>query len=176
MTLVAGTGVVVGVVVAVLVLVAITATVLVTRARRLDRLHRRTDAAGAALVAALDRRAAVVRVVTATAGPAALSEPDRRALREATRAAEVAGAGEDREAAENDLVRRLRPLDGSALPDDLAAELADAHERVAVARRVHNDAVRDTRALRSRRMVRYLRLAGTAPAPRFFEILEPDRR
>jgi hypothetical protein len=44
---------------------------------------------------------------------------------------------------------------------------------VVIARRVYNDAVRDTLALRSRRMVRWLRLAGTAAAPRYFEIAEP---
>ena len=36
-----------------------------------------------------------------------------------------------------------------------------------IARRVYNDAVRDTLALRSHRMVRWLRLAGTAPLPRY---------
>jgi 8-oxo-dGTP pyrophosphatase MutT (NUDIX family) len=37
---------------------------------------------------------------------------------------------------------------------------------------VHNDAVRDILALRSRRFVRWLRLAGNAPAPAFFEITD----
>ena len=41
-----------------------------------------------------------------------------------------------------------------------------------LARRVHNDAVRDTLALRSRRLVRWFRLAGTAPAPEYFEITD----
>ena len=45
-----------------------------------------------------------------------------------------------------------------------------------LARRVHNDAVRDTLDLRSRRLVRWLRLAGTAPAPAYFEIADPPRR
>jgi hypothetical protein len=44
---------------------------------------------------------------------------------------------------------------------------------VMIARRVYNDAVRDTLALRSHRMVRWLRLAGTAALPRYFEIAEP---
>lgn len=164
---------VVAVVVLVLLVAVATAAVLVARARRLDRLHVRTDAAAAGLVAALDRRAAVVRAVAATAGPVALGDPERRALRGAAQAAEAAGAGPGREPAENDLAHRLGPLDTAALPAELAAELADAHTRVAVARRVHNDAVRDTRALRGRRMVRYLHLAGTAPVPRYFEIAEP---
>jgi 8-oxo-dGTP pyrophosphatase MutT (NUDIX family) len=175
----AGGVLVVLVAVVVLLLVAVTAGVLVARARRLDRLHVRTDAAAAGLAAVLDRRAAVVRAIAATAGPVALDDADRRALRTAARAVGAtrsAGDGvldAEREAAENDLTRVLARLDTAALPADLAAELADAHARVSVARRVHNDAVRDTRALRGRRMVRLLHLAGSAPMPRYFEIAEP---
>jgi len=44
---------------------------------------------------------------------------------------------------------------------------------LALARRVHNDAVRDTLGLRSRRLVRRLHLAGRAPLPRYFEIADP---
>ncbi|MFC5139224.1 NUDIX hydrolase [Actinomycetospora rhizophila] len=180
MTLLGPTGVLVVIVAtAVLLLVIVTGAVLIARARRLDRLHVRTDAAAAGLAAVLDRRAAVVRAIAATAGPVALADADRRALRAAARAAtatRAAGEGDldaEREAAENDLTRALGALDTAALPADLAAELADAHARVSVARRIHNDAVRDTRALRGRRMVRWLRLAGTAPVPRYFEIAEP---
>ena len=54
------------------------------------------------------------------------------------------------------------------------AELADAEQLRPVARRVHNDAVRDTLDLRSRRLVRWLRLAGTAPVPAYFEIADPQ--
>jgi 8-oxo-dGTP pyrophosphatase MutT (NUDIX family) len=43
-----------------------------------------------------------------------------------------------------------------------------------LARRVHNDAVRDTLTLRSRRLVRWLRLAGTAPHPAYFEIVDVE--
>ncbi len=57
----------------------------------------------------------------------------------------------------------------------LVAELADAEARVLLARRFHNDAVRDTLALRERRAVRMLRLGGTAALPTYFEIVEsPD--
>ncbi len=157
--------------VVVLVAVVVTAVVLVARARRLDRLHRRVDAARAALLGVLDRRAAVVRTIVAAPSAIVLAS-ERRALRAGARAAEQAGTDEDREVAENDLARLLAALDVSALPVDVAAELADADARVVVARRVHNDAVRDTRALRGRRMVRVLRLAGSAPFPRYFEIAE----
>jgi 8-oxo-dGTP pyrophosphatase MutT (NUDIX family) len=161
------------VVAVVVVVLVVLAAVMIGRARRLDRLHVRVDAAYLGLVAALDRRAAVVRAVAATAPPSSLSPTDRRALRAAARAVEGARAAEAREAAENDLVVRRAPLEDAPLPPDLSAELADADARVVVARRVHNDAVRDTRALRGRRMVRVLHLAGTAPWPRYFEIAEP---
>ncbi len=54
----------------------------------------------------------------------------------------------------------------------MVAELADAEARVLIARRFHNDAVRDTLALRTRRPVRWLHLGGTAPLPTYFEIAE----
>jgi 8-oxo-dGTP pyrophosphatase MutT (NUDIX family) len=43
---------------------------------------------------------------------------------------------------------------------------------VLLARRFHNDAVRDTLALRERPAVRWLRLGGTAALPTYFEIME----
>ena len=45
-----------------------------------------------------------------------------------------------------------------------------------LARRFHNDAARDTLALRERRPVRWLRLGGTAPLPTYFEIAERASR
>jgi hypothetical protein len=42
--------------------------------------------------------------------------------------------------------------------------------RVAIARRFYNDAVRDTRTLRGRRMPRILHLAGHREMPRYFDI------
>ena len=82
-----------------------------------------------------------------------------------------------REAAENELSWALRA--------DFADDGADARPAAdgrrspsaaragwSLARRFYNDAVRDTRALRRRRMPRLLRLAGTAPLPRVLR----DRR
>ncbi len=65
-------------------------------------------------------------------------------------------------------------MDRAGLAAPLAGELSDAEERVVLARRVYNDAVRDTLALRHRRTVRWFRLAGTATRPDYFEIAEPD--
>lgn len=140
-------------------------------ANRLDRLHVRYDLSWQALDGALARRAVVARAVAvdayagAPAGKrlAALADTAERAPRPA------------REAAENDLSAALAAVDPAGLPVPLVAELADAEARVLLARRFHNDAVRDTLALRERRAVRVLRLGGTAALPTYFEIVErPD--
>lgn len=138
---------------------------LVATANRLDRLHVRTDAGWAALDAALARRAVVARAVAAAAGP------DDVLLAVAERA--EAAPRPEREAEENELTSILAAFDRSVLPQVLRDELTDAEHRVVIARRVHNDAVRDTLALRRRRKVRYFKLAGTAPHPEYFEIVEP---
>ncbi|SEP52460.1 NUDIX hydrolase [Amycolatopsis saalfeldensis] len=140
---------------------------LVATANRLDRLHVRTDAGWAALDAALARRAVVARAA------AALLDGDGTGLHAAAERAEGA-ARADREAEENELTLVLARVDRSRLPAVLAEELTDAEHRVVIARRVHNDAVRDTLALRRRRKVRYFKLAGTAPLPEYFEFAEPD--
>jgi 8-oxo-dGTP pyrophosphatase MutT (NUDIX family) len=80
----------------------------------------------------------------------------------------------EREEAENALSLELAAVDRGKLPLALAAELLDAEQRVVIARRVHNDAVRDTLGQRRRRLVRWLKLAGTAPQPEYFEIVEPS--
>ena len=139
---------------------------LVATANRLDRLHVRTDAGWAALEAALARRAVVARAVAAVLH-------DGADLHAAAARAEAA-ARPDREAAENELTLVLARVDRSQLPVVLSEELTDAEHRVVIARRVHNDAVRDTLALRRRRKVRYFKLAGTAPLPEYFEFAEPD--
>lgn len=144
--------------------VVLTALYVTWTASRLDRLHARVDAAWAALDAQLVRRASAARAVAA-----ALPAEERAALAAAARAALEAGE-EGREARENDLSGALR----AAVPllpagADLA-ELGTASTRVGLARAFHNDAVRDTRAVRLRRMPRALRLAGHRALPQYFEI------
>jgi hypothetical protein len=141
-------------------------------AGRIDRSHARTAAAQAALDAHLVRRAAA-------AAEAADPLGDSR-LRWAARVALDADPDE-REAAENDLTRMLRPLltaspemsPPGAIPPAVTTELAGANRRVALARQVHNDLVRDALALRRRRVVRVLRLARKHPMPRYFDIDDP---
>jgi hypothetical protein len=142
------------------------------RVHRLHRLHIRTDAAAAGLRSALERRAAAALAVAADAGT---PRTQAEALRSAVARAGDAGALDgDRESAENLLGRALAAVDRGDLPPAVLEELVDAEQLVILARRVHNDAVRDTRALRSRRLVRWLHLAGTAPMPAYFEIADAD--
>lgn len=137
-------------------------------ANRLNRLHVRCDLSWQALDGALARRAVVARTVAieaygdAVVGRrlAALADVAERASRDV------------RETAENALSAELAMVDAASLPPAMVAELADAEARVLLARRFHNDAVRDTVALRERPLVRALHLGGTAPMPTYFEIVE----
>jgi hypothetical protein len=166
------------------------------RVRRLHRLHIRVDAARAGLEAALARRAAaaaaagvVVPVVPASWRPSAQAAKAGTPWAPGAGPPRAAGAGPPRpqepsdtstpgprvdpEAAANALGRALARLDRATLPADVSADLTDAEQLLVLARRVHNDAVRDTLGLRSHRLVRWLRLAGTAPMPAYFEIADP---
>lgn len=160
---------VVAVVVAILLSMWITFTL-----TRLDRLHARVDAARAALDAQLVRRAAaLLHVVEA---PETSLEPAERArLQSIALAATTPDGPERREAVENAVGRAVTRLAGGSgletgIGVEAAAELREAAARVQVARRFYNDAVRDTRTLRARRMPRLLHLAGRVELPQFFDI------
>ncbi|WP_224390159.1 NUDIX hydrolase [Pseudonocardia sp. ICBG1293] len=152
----------------------------VTRVRRLHRLHVRVDAARAGLATALDTRARAALAVADALGPAAPPDLRRAALvaralhAPAPDGRDPAGARAAREAAENALTRQLAAVARGVGDTATDGDLADAEALVVLARRVHNDAVRDTRALRSRWLVRTLRLHGTAPEPVYFEIADPE--
>jgi ADP-ribose pyrophosphatase YjhB (NUDIX family) len=119
------------------------------------------------LEGALSRRIAVSRTAAAT-GAFSSNAADRvRTLTRIADGTERAG----RAYAENDLSKVLAELPPSGRPD-LAVELADAAERIALARRFYNDAVRDTRALRAIWFTRLFRLAGHAALPDYFEIAD----
>jgi 8-oxo-dGTP pyrophosphatase MutT (NUDIX family) len=138
------------------------------RANRLDRLHVRYDLSWHALDSALARRAVVARAVAIDAYGGA---PEGRRLAALADTAERAPR-QARETAENELSAALAMVDPASLPAALIAELADSEARVLLARRFHNDAVRDTLVLADRRMVRAFRLGGRAPLPTYFEIAE----
>ncbi len=139
------------------------------RANRLDRLNVRYDLSWQALDGALARRAVVARAVAIDAYGG--GSPEGRRLAALADAAERAPR-QLREASENELSAALAMVDPTSLPTGLVAELADAEARVMLARRFHNDAVRDTLVLAERRMVRLFRLGGRAPLPSYFEIVE----
>ena len=136
-------------------------------AKRLDRLHARVDAATAALDGQLRQRATAA-LAYAEAGPQSGRGAPSRELADAAQAAlGVPGLGHDREAVESALSRLLPAADDTNEP------LMDATTRAGFARTFHNDAVRDALVVRRRRIVRWFRLAGTAPLPSFFEMDEP---
>jgi 8-oxo-dGTP pyrophosphatase MutT (NUDIX family) len=158
-------------VVAVAVLAILGAWALQT-ANRLDRLHVRYDLSWQALDSALARRSVVARAVATH-----VLAHHEVTVAQAHRLAGLADAAErasrtTRETAENDLSTALATVDVRTLPSALVFELADAEARVLLARRFHNDAVRDILALRERPAVRMLRLGGHAPMPTYFEIAE----
>lgn len=170
--------------VAVVVLVVAVATYLTWLAARVDRLHGRARTAGQALDAHLVRRAAAAAVLAEerllpdlyAAARAALDAGAAHEVHRNTRAPHqehtwLALSGE-REAAENDLTRLLR---GLALPadDPALAPLIAASRRVALARQVHTDLVRDARALRGRPVVRLIGLARRHPPPAYFDVDDP---
>ena len=137
---------------------------------RLRRLAARVDRAWTALDVQLQRRAGLAEELART-HPAALGE--RRAARLAAAASEDrAPLAGDRELAENALGRELRELPAGlpGVPTALATDLRGTATRLGLARRFYNDAVRDTRALRRRRLSWLLRLHARRPLPRFFDI------
>ncbi len=152
---------------AVLVLLAGWTSWVLTRLRRLEA---RVARAWAALDAQLQRRAGLAEEL-ARRYPAAVGE--ERAHYLAAFAADARRPRDgDRETAENVLGRELRelPADLPGVPPALQTDLAGTGTRVLLARRFYNDAVRDTRELRGRRLPRLLRLHGRRPLPRYFDI------
>jgi hypothetical protein len=153
------------------VLVAILLTTWVTfTLTRLDRLHARVDAAQAALDAQLVRRAAALLHLAEMPG-SGIATDTALDLAVVARHALVVNL-DDRQAVENRVGRSIAGLaqQRSTLPTEAAGELSEAATRVLIARRFYNDAVRDTRTLRSRRMPRLLHLAGNRELPQFFDI------
>jgi hypothetical protein len=140
-------------------------------ASRLDRLHARVDAAAAALDAQLRARAdAAARCGTECQLPRHVAADLENA---AAATVGVSGLGHDREEVENALSRALTDIDHAVAGSPAGFTLADAATRASFSRRFHNDAVRDVLVVRRRRVVRYLRLAGRAPLPSYFEMVEP---
>lgn len=137
---------------------------------RLRRLETRVTRAWASLDTQLQRRAGLAEEL-ARDFPAAVGE-ERAAYLAAFAADARAPVDGDRELAENVLGRELRelPPELPGVPTALRTDLSGTGTRVGLARRFYNDAVRDTRALRRRRLPRLLRLHASRPLPRYFDI------
>jgi hypothetical protein len=137
---------------------------------RLRRLVQRVDRAWASFDAQLRRRAGLAEELSRN-HPAALGADTAERLAAAAAGARASAAG-DRELAENALGRELRelPEDLPGVPNALRTDLSGTMTRVALARRFYNDAVRDTRELRGRRVPRWLGLHRSHPLPRYFDI------
>ncbi|ALC06070.1 hypothetical protein CDES_08325 [Corynebacterium deserti GIMN1.010] len=144
-----------------LLAIAITAMLLWAyfTAQRLNRLHIRTDSARQALQAALDRRAVLVGALL----PKAI-EPSKRAEAITLEYSKFS----QRARAEREISEII--LQQQSLPEPII----DAATRVELAHRFYNEAVSDTRNLRTRLLVRTFRLGGTAPLPEYFELLDTD--
>jgi hypothetical protein len=136
---------------------------------RLSRLEVRVAHAWTTLDVQLQRRAGLAEEL-ARQYPAAVGV-DRAGYLAAFAADARAPGDGDRELAENLLGRELRELgDLDGVPQALRNDLDGTATRVSLARRFYNDAVRDTAALRRRRLSRLLRLHGARPLPRYFDI------
>ncbi|MFI6330413.1 hypothetical protein ACIBBG_19180 [Micromonospora chersina] len=147
---------------AVLVLGLVSAYLIWT-AGRVERLQARAESAARALDAHLLRRAAAAAVLA-----------EQRYGVELYAAARIAldAVPEEREAAENDLTRQLRTVELD--PDDPACEaVIAASRRLALARQVHTDLVRDARSARGRPLVRLFRMGRGREWPRYFDVDDP---
>lgn len=159
--------------VAIAAILAVVALYCYYTARRLDRLHRRMDAAAAALDAQLRRRSAAA---ASLARSGELPAADGNALAAVVEEAMArSGLSHDREVVENALSRVLadvaaRHADLFLAPSPVAIDVHDEALRATIARRFYNDTVRDALVVRDKRAIRWLGLAGRAAHPTYFEM------
>ncbi|MFI5838964.1 hypothetical protein ACIA8K_04510 [Catenuloplanes sp. NPDC051500] len=162
--------------------VMLLAVYLIWTERRVERLHARAESAAAALDAHLLRRAAAAAVLAEQLDMVELyaaahiaidaGSTIKGAVQDRDAAAELDADTGDREAAENDLTRQLRRLPPAAELAVLEPVIA-ASRRVALARQVYTDSVRDALINRDRPLVRVLGMARAHERPRYFDIDEP---
>lgn len=155
-------------------IVAVVAWYLSFTATRIDRLHHRVETSGAALDAALQRRASVAMelansalldpaqsmILAAAAHDARESHEEARGITERDLTDALVSIFDDEEAV--DLLR------GRPLGEDLLEEIQEANRRLEIAVASYNDAVESALALRRKPAVRVLKLAGRAGIPQSF--------
>jgi hypothetical protein len=150
-----------------------------TIASRLDRTHRRRDAALNSLRQYLAIRAtATAKLITSgsleTNVAARLRSDLENVMNESEKSfnayliAESKLTGALCEEFDDD--NQILPLLGSTKTADLVFELVRASKRVQLARRFHNDAVGASQLLHKRFVVRLFRLAGHTPAPKAVDL------
>ncbi len=168
----------IGWIIVVVAVLALLGLYLASTAGRLDRLHSRVESALASLDVQLLRRSGDVLDIAASG----LVDPATSLV--LTDAAMTARAGSgsplDRAQHESDLTRAITAALGSnedveslaSTPEgpELVESLSGAIHRTAMSRRFYNDAVRACRAVRRQRLVRWFRLAGSAPLPQTVEM------
>ncbi|WP_299445262.1 hypothetical protein [uncultured Phycicoccus sp.] len=155
-------------------------------AARLDRLHAKVEGAMSALDAQLVRRAEATlelansgaldpatALLLADAATESIERTTEHPLAEDLLDGQHFGGREETEAVlteilavtlTDDVVARLLAQDDELVADSLDRIAASAL-RVRMARRFHNDAVREVRRVRQKRVVRWFRLAGHAALP-----------
>lgn len=155
-------------------------------AARLDRLHAKVEGAMSALDAQLVRRAEATlelansgaldpatALLLADAATESIERTTEHPLAEDLLDGQHFGGREEVEAIltevlavtlTDDVVARLHAQDDELVNDSLERIAASAL-RVRMARRFHNDAVREVRRVRDKRVVRWFRLAGHAALP-----------
>jgi hypothetical protein len=160
-------------IVGIVAILAVVALYCYYTAKRLDRLHRRMDAAGAALDAQLRRRAAASRTFARSGElPRDLSDDLTTAVEAVLARSQL---DHDREVVENALSRVLAEIaehhrEVFLSPSPIASDVHDEALRATIARRFYNDTVRNTLVVRDRRAIRWLGLAGHAAHPTYFEM------
>ncbi|KNX37167.1 hypothetical protein [Luteipulveratus halotolerans] len=180
---------IIGWVALVVAIVSLAAWRLTYTAARLDRLHGRVEGAMSALDAQLVRRAeaslelarseALDPTSSLVLGGAATSSLEFADDEEVTSEVRVHGISPDRGAVESGLTETLQELltpetvahvrEHSPLGSDCLDMVHRAGQRVQLSRRFYNDAARDVRRVRSKKMVRWFRLAGHTAMPESVE-------
>lgn len=134
-------------------------------ATRLDRLHHRVESSWAALDSLLQRRAAIALEIAHSD----LADPSSSLI--LNQAAHIAREAEikERSDAESGLTSALGLLleqsEHSEADAQLLRELTDLTEKIRVAMKIHVEAVSRTKMVRNKFIVRFFRLAGSAPLP-----------
>lgn len=161
------------VVVTVVAVVVALATYLTWLATRVDRLHARAAGALAALDTQSTRRAQAAEEL----GERENLDEARESARAVgdwlarTPAARAAGP-QTRADVENRLTRVLR-LAATKFDAGSLTDIAETSRRLALARQLHSDLVRDALAIRRRPLVRLLGLGRRHARPEFFDIEDP---